>query len=120
MLLVNSLLGSEQTVSGGFALTDCGALFFLNPSLPTLSMLPFDVSLCVICVCTAEGKLQVTTGNSISSFFQIFHPFFSHPLEECICVCLIFGSVVLCWLGVILLATAVSSQASSRMSMRRL
>lgn len=35
-------------------------------------------------------------------------------------MCLIFGSVVLCWLGVILLATVVSSQASSRMSMRRL
>lgn len=74
MLLVNSLLGSEWTVSGGFALTDCGALF-LNPSLPTLSLPPFDVCLCVICVCAAEGKLQVTTGNSIYFFFQSLHVF---------------------------------------------
>lgn len=125
MLLVNSLLGSEQPVSGGFALTDLWCSLVLNPSLPTLSLLPFDVSLCVICVCAAEGKLQVTTGNSILLFLPLFFlspsSFFSRPLEECIpCVCLIFGSVVLCWLGVILLVTAVSSQASSRMSMRRL
>lgn len=118
-LLIHCL--AQNRFSGGFALTDCGALFFLILLFPP-SLCFHLMCLCIICVCAAEGKLQVATGNSLSSLFLFFYSslLFSHPLEDCIYVFLIFGSVVLCWLGVILLATVVSSQASSRMSMRRL
>lgn len=60
MLLVNSLRGSERGSIWGFALTVCVALLFLLfPSFPGL----FDVSLCVVWLCAAEGNLQVITGN---------------------------------------------------------
>lgn len=69
MVLVNSLLGSDETVPGHFALTDCDALFLLPLSC-------YFCLLSVIFVCAAKGKLQVTTGKSVSSLLQIFLSFF--------------------------------------------
>lgn len=108
MLLVNSLRGSARGSIWGFALTVCVALLFLLfPSFPGL----FDVSLCVVWLCAAEGNLQVVTGNLSFPVFPLpsLSPLFLHAIEKCLYACLIFGNVVLSWLGVILLATAFSS-----------
>lgn len=71
-----------------------------------------------MCLCVSSGfvllkgtfrSLQVT---EFPHFFPTSHsvpPLFLHTIEKCLHACLIFGSVVLSWLGVILLATAFSS-----------
>lgn len=104
--------------SGGFALTDCGALSFLFfPPFSCLYLMYLYMSSVFVLLKGSFRSLQVTPF-PLSSMLS--HPFF-HPLEECVCVCLSnIGIVVLSWLGVILLAAAFSSQASSWMSMRRL
>lgn len=97
MLLVNSLLGSDRTVSGGFALTDCGALsFLLFPPFPCLYLMYLYMSSVFVLLKGSFRSLQVT----VSSFFDVFPSlFFTLLRSDCVCVCLILA--LLCFLGLV-------------------
>lgn len=77
MLLLYSLLGTDLLFSGLFLWLTV-LLSHLSPSLWTLFLFSYD-----FCLCAAEGKLQVSAGNSAFFIFPCSCPI---PPQPCICM----------------------------------
>lgn len=88
-----------------------------SSSFPTFFLLWIWWFFIVVCVCAAQGKLQVTPGNLLFHYISLF-PVPASPPEAS--VNLVFATGEHSWLSVVLLVTALSSRGDSRMLMKRL